>query len=90
MITTMITGAIGFIMIAIFSFLPVVTIADIPYIGSSVSGYLDTIMLTWNAFMVTFPYAETGWFVFKMLLWFEALLLLARFLLGSRTPVHNA
>jgi len=89
MITTLITGSIGFILTAIFYFLPVVTISSIPVIGTAVSGYIDTIVTTWNAFMITFPYAQTGWDVFiYVILPFEILLLLGKMFLGSRVPSH--
>lgn len=72
---------------AIFSIFPVVSIASIPWAGEFISETLTSMVLTWNAFMETFPYAEVGW---HMLLWvilpFEALMSLAKFFFGARLP----
>lgn len=74
---------------AVFNFLPVVTIASIPYIGTDLSSILTTMILTWNAFMATFPYAVVVWHVFLIVvLPFELLLLLGKFFLGHRFPAH--
>jgi len=74
---------------ALFSFMPVVTLADIPFIGEGFSNILTTAVLSWNAFCVTFPYAVTAW---HALLWvilpFEIALLVLKFFLGHRTPAH--
>jgi len=67
-----------------------VTLADLPYIGDEVSSILTAVILKWNAFMATFPYAETGWHIFLwVILPFEAVMLVAKFVLGSRVPAHN-
>jgi len=76
-----------FILGGIFKFLPIVTIASIPYIGETVSNTLLTMVTTWNAFIVTFPYAGIAWNVLLyVILPFEALMLLGKFFLGSRMP----
>jgi len=75
----------------IFSFLPVVTIADIPYIGETVSTTLISFMGIWNAFIDTFPYAGIAWNVFLLaIIPFEILMIIAKFFFGQRAPgVHN-
>jgi len=74
----------------IFSFLPVVTLADIPYAGEGISSTLLWMVTTWNSFMVTFPYAETAWSIFLLIIVpFELLLLVAKFFLGHRVPAHT-
>jgi len=71
----------------IFRWLPVVTIADIPWIGPSVSSFLYTMVEVWNAFMVTFPYAQTAWhMLIVFIIPFEIGMLLLRLILGSRSP----
>jgi len=90
MIITIFLNIIIFIIGGIFRLLPVVSIASIPYIGSAVSGYLTTAVLTWNAFIATFPYAGIAWNVFIfVILPFEALMLIGKFFLGHRMPSHN-
>jgi len=89
MITTAITGAVGFLFTAIFYLLPVVKLADLPLFGSAISSTLTTAVLTWNAFMVTFPYAATVWSIFLYLIVpFEFTMIIAKFLLGHRTPTN--
>jgi len=74
----------------ILYFLPVVTIADIPVIGSIVQSSLITMVQTWNAFIVTFPYAGTVSTVFfAVIIPFEFLMLVGKFLLGHRMPASN-
>lgn len=90
MITTLIAGMITFFLVAIFHFIPVVTIATIPYIGTSVASTLTTFMGIWNSFMVTFPYAQTAWDIFtKVIIPFELLLLVVKIFFGSRTPAQT-
>jgi len=75
---------------AVFSILPVVTLASIPIIGSSLQSILLTMVRTYNAFIDTFPYAETA---FQLLIYviipFELLMLLGKFLLGHRLPSNH-
>jgi len=48
---------------------------------------LVSMISTWNAFMVTFPYAQTGWNMFLyFILPFELIMLIMKFVLGSRSP----
>jgi len=72
----------------VLSFLPEVSLDSI--FGIDFATPLYSIVATWNAFMDTFPYAEVAW---RMLLWvvlpFEALMLLGKFLLGHRLPAHT-
>jgi len=86
MIITIFLNIILFIIGGIFRLLPEVDIASIPYIGEAVSGFLHTMILTWNAFIGTFPYAGISWNVFLVVLTFEGLMLLGKFLLGHRMP----
>jgi len=75
---------------AIFYFMPVVTIADIAYVGETISSVLYAMMGRWNAFMATFPYAQDAW---ELTLWiiipFELLMLTVRLFLGSHVPIHH-
>jgi len=90
MIINLIIGAILEFFTALFYFLPVVTISSLPYVGTDLSNILDQIVLIWNAFMVTFPYAQTIWTIFlTVILPFEILLLVAKVILGSRVPAHT-
>jgi len=90
MIITLLISVILNIISAIFFLLPEVSIASIPYFGEEVRNTLIWAIQTWNAFMLTFPYAETAWHMF---LWvvvpFELLLLIGKFLLGHRLPAQN-
>ena len=90
MITNLILNTLILILSAIFYLLPIVSIADIPYIGEGVYNALVSFIGIWNAFMVTFPYAETAWNIFLLvILPFELLLLLGKFLLGHRLPANT-
>jgi len=75
---------------AVFYFFPEVSIASIPWAGEWLSETLIDMVLIWNAFIITFPYAEIVW---NMFLWvilpFEALMLLGRFFLGHRLPTNT-
>jgi len=91
MITILFLNFIILIVGIIFYFLPVVTIADIPWIGQYISDTLISVVHIWNGFLETFPYAVTPWHIFIwIILPFEILLIIARFFLGSRTPINNA
>jgi hypothetical protein len=73
----------------IFIFLPIVKISDIPYIGTTVSSILLTMVETWNAFIASFPYAGIAWNVLLLVvLPFELLMLLGKFFLGHRLPAQ--
>jgi len=75
---------------AIFVFLPVVTIADIPFIGESVSSTLLTMMEYWNGFTATFPYAIHVTQVFLLVIVpFELLMLVSKLFLGSIAIGHH-
>jgi len=74
----------------LFSFLPVVSLATIPVIGETIRELLITVVQMWNAFIITFPYAEIAWLNFLVIILpFEILMLVAKFFLGSRTPSQN-
>jgi len=90
----MITNAILYLIVGLFTllfgWLPVVTIADIPLIGSVLNSFLVTFIPTWYAFMETFPYAQIVWDIFLLgVIPFELLLLGAKFFLGNHTPIHG-
>jgi len=90
MIIDLIFYIIGGLLGAIFYFLPIVDIASLPYFGTEIQTTLIWWMHTWNAFLVTFPYAETGWQIFKwIIIPFEIALLVGKVLLGSRVPKHD-
>jgi len=78
---------ITFCLSVLFSWLPVVTIADIPLIGDQLSETMYMAVGLWISFMETFPYALEGWRIFLfVIIPFEASLLVLKFVLGSRTP----
>jgi len=84
---------INFVLLCVgllFVFLPVVTIADIPYIGTTVSTLLAEMVSYWYAVMDTIPYFQIVWDVLIIVIIpFEVLMLCARFFLGSHLPTHN-
>jgi len=87
MIITIFINIVLFIIGGIFKILPVVTIASIPFIGEEVSGFLTSMILIWNAFTATFPYAQIACNVFLfVILPFEGLMLVGKFFLGHRMP----
>lgn len=85
--------AINFVLLvfgSLFVFLPEVDIASIPFVGSFVQSLLLSAVSIWNTFMDTFPYAETAWEVFLIvILPFELLLLITKFFLGHRAPYQH-
>jgi len=90
MIITLLLNFILLVFGTIFSFLPVVSIADVPIIGGTLRSLLVYIVQMWNAFLNTFPYAETAWYIFLVvILPFEILMLIAKFFLGSRSPAKH-
>jgi hypothetical protein len=89
MIINLIFGVILGLISAIFFLLPVVTIASIPVIGSTLLVILGTMVTTWNAFMITFPYAQVVWQVFLfVILPFEILMIIGKFFLGQHMPTN--
>jgi len=92
MITEILLSVVLALFGIIFGFLPIVTLEGLPLIGTEVSNGLLFFVTKWNAFLVTFPYAETAWNVFLLIILpFELLILLSKFFLGSRSPAstHN-
>lgn len=69
----------------VLSFLPEVSLSSV--FGFDLASLLTSVVTVWNAFMETFPYARVAW---QVLLWiilpFEGLMLLGKFLLGHRMP----
>jgi len=89
MIINLIIGVLLAMVAGVFSFLPTVNLSSIPVVGSGIASTLLTMTTTWNAFLVTFPYASTAWTVLlTVILPFELLLLIAKFFLGSRVPAN--
>lgn len=87
MITTLIILTITQLFLAIFNFIPDVSLTDIPIMGDTIVSLLYSLVETWNAFLITFPYAEVAWNV--LLYWiipFELGLMVLKFFLGSRMP----
>jgi len=90
MIFNQFVNFISFLYNSIFSFFPVVTLADIPVIGSSAVSILEFCATTWNAVFDTFPYAHLPWLIFlAVIIPFETLMLVAKVLLGSRVPKND-
>jgi len=90
MIITLLISIILNLISVIFIFLPVVTIADLPYFGEQISSTLVWAISTWNAFLITFPYAETAWHIFLwIILPFEVTMLVAKFFIGHRLPAQQ-
>jgi len=75
---------------SIFNLLPVVTLSSIPLIGTAMRGFLVSAIQMYNGFITTFPYAQTA---FQIMLYviipFELLMLLGKFLLGHRLPANH-
>jgi len=87
MIINLLIAVIINLLSAIFVISPVVTISDVWIIGSDLSNYLTMAVQYWNSFMITFPYAQTGWNVFLYtIIPFEIMMLTMRFFLGHRNP----
>jgi len=75
---------------AIFDFVGVVSIADIPIIGETLSTLLLTIITTYNAFIDTLPYAGIAMDVFIFaIIPFEIGMFVIKLLGGSRAPNHT-
>lgn len=89
MLLNLIIQIVLYILAGIFFYFPPANIANIPIVGQLISNILITMMQTWNAFMVTFPYAVFAW---HMLLWvvipFEIGMLIMKFFLGHHIPAH--
>jgi len=90
MITDVLLTVIVSLLGAIFYFLPVVSVSSIPYIGTSIASTLTLMVTTWNAFMVTFPYAVVIWnTLLFVIIPFEFTMLVGKFFFGSRLPAHT-
>jgi len=90
MIINLLINLILLIFGSLFVFLPQVSLSSIPYIGDDLVSILTNVVLTWNAFMATFPYAQTGWHILLYVIFpFEILLLVSKFFLGHRTPSNH-
>lgn len=90
MIVTILIQTIVFILSGIFAILPTVSLTEIPVIGEFVASSLTSMVLIWNAFLITFPYAQTTWDIFLfVILPFEGIMLIAKFFLGHRLPTNT-
>jgi len=91
MITSYLLFGLGTVLSTLFSlFLPIVTLSSIPLVGPFISSTLGTVVGVWNAFLVTFPYAQLPWTIFLyVIIPFELILLILKAILGSRVPTHN-
>jgi len=90
MIINLIIGVILNLVAVIFVFLPVVHLSDLPYAGQAISDTLTTMVTTWNAFLITFPYAVVAWNVLLLIIVpFELLMLIGKFFFGHRLPAHT-
>jgi len=70
--------------------LPPVDIASLPFIGEFLSSTLITVVQILNAFVDSFPYAGVAWNIFIwVILPFEVVLLVAKFILGHRVPTND-
>jgi len=87
MIINLLINTVVLLFGAVFSIMPVVGLDSIPIIGDTLHAVFVDMALTWNAFIVTFPYAGVAWNVFLMLIiFFEMPLIALKFFLGSRSP----
>lgn len=75
---------------SIFSLLPVVTLSSIPVIGPTFSSVLLRMTQIWNSTIETVPYLGISWQVFLyVIIPFELIMLLSKFLLGHRSPSNS-
>lgn len=88
MIINFLITTIAYFSVAVMSVLPVVTISNLPVIGSTVSDLLLEMVQYYNGAVYTIPYLGDMFTVFVYLvLPFELTLLVLRFILGNRDPV---
>lgn len=89
MITALILQFIANFVALIFSILPEVTVANIPFIGTFIYYYVGVAISYVNTMNTIVPYFLIVWQMFLWVLEFEILLLLLKLFLGSRTPISN-
>lgn len=90
MITSIFINFILLIFGAIFYLFPKVTLSDIPLIGEYVSSSLIYMVSIWNSFLDTIPYLQLPYhLLLYYILPFEILLIILKFILGSRVPINN-
>jgi len=90
MIITFLLSVLVTILSILFYIFPVVTVADIPLAGEAMSSALYTAMGYWNSAMETVPYFYVAWDIFLfVIIPFEISLLVLKFFLGHRTPIHE-
>jgi len=90
MIITFILSSVVNLLTQIFSALPSVGVADIPYIGDFIATYLTLAVSYMNTAIGILPFLGIVWHTFIwVVLPFEMALLIAKFLFGSRLPVNS-
>jgi len=90
MILNLLINALLLLFGGIFSFFEPVSLADLPVAGPLLSSTLTSAVQIWNTFMETVPYLQFPWTLFLVVvLPFEILLLIAKFILGHRSPANH-
>ena len=90
MITILLINFVLILVGFLFSILPVVSVASIPFIGVYISSFFSTAVSIWNTFLVTFPYSVIVWHTFLyVIIPFEILFLVGKFFLGHRMPSNS-
>lgn len=89
MIIALILQFIANILVIIFSIVPSVTIANIPFIGTFIYYYLGVAISYVNTMNTIIPYFAIVWQSFLWILSFEIMLLFLKLFLGSRTPIRD-
>jgi hypothetical protein len=85
MILNYLFNAIISVINGVLSFLPQVDLYSV--FGFDFGSLLLSVIKIWNAFLETFPYAVVVWHMFIwVIIPFEILMLLGKFLLGHRMP----
>ena len=95
MIITFIIRFVVMVFRGIFALFPTSSVSNpfgsetAPTWGIAISNGITIMIQTWNAFLISFPYAVVGWHMFLVILSFEALMLIGKFFLGARLPAHT-
>jgi len=90
MIIALILGFIASFLAMVFSILPSVGVADIPFIGGYIVTYVSLAMSYWNLALEVIPYFQIVWSTFLyVIIPFEFAMLVAKFFFGSRLPTNN-
>lgn len=90
-IMNLFVGGLGLILSIPTAIFGEATVANIPLIGSTVAPMLLNAVGYFNSFREIVPYFNVLWYVFLgLILIFEPLLIVLKFFLGHRAPIHNA